>query len=190
MNRYRLDPNQLPADMVRYVGVEMLPPEGRKLAAASAARQAQENGIQRLPLAEMGQPYEFAVRSMDGQLFRSAELRGSVVVIHCWDDGNASSLTQREVLRTLYERRHAEGLAVLGAHLNGQSSKPETLEPTIRPPWPEMQVPNDPFARGLWVQASEILALPRMLILDRQGILRADSPPDWQDSIDRLLGKR
>jgi hypothetical protein len=144
-------------------------------------------GVETFPLAEIGQPFEFGLSGVDGEEIRSADLRGCVLVIHCWDAGNSLSLSQRKALRELYGARHAQGLTVVGVHLNGGGRQAGVLERAL---WPEHQAPRDPRTRELWVQASEILALPRMLILDRHGILRADNPTNWQETIDRLLDER
>jgi RNA polymerase sigma factor (sigma-70 family) len=187
LNRYRLDPTQLRARAVSYLGVEELPFEGRKQSAAFAKGLAQERGIQTLPLAEVGRPFDFAITASDGRTINSGDWHGEVVVIHCWDRGHPLSMQQRDALRALYQCRHTEGLELIGINLNSQGRQTKSLGADVTAPWPEVVVPCDLTTRQLWVQASEILALPRMLVLDRRGILRADNPPHWPETIDRLL---
>jgi RNA polymerase sigma factor (sigma-70 family) len=199
VNRYRLPPEVLPADRVRHVGVEELPPEGRKAAAEYAARLACARGLEPLPLPEPEQPYDFALTAEDGRLVRSRDLLGKVVVIHCWANGHLSSLEQREQLRDLYRRRHGDGLEVVGIDLNnaGDTAKRwrvsssdkgwHTLDAAGPVPWANVRVPRDLDDRELWQQASEILALPRVLVLDRRGVLRADPPSDLGETIASLL---
>jgi RNA polymerase sigma factor (sigma-70 family) len=182
VNRYRLPPNELPAAGVRYLGVEELPPEGRVKAAEHAALLARARGIDTLPLPELGREYDFAVTAADGRRVTARALRGKVVVIHAWAAWLPLTLRQREQIAALY-RRHPDDLAVLGIDLNS-AADPKTL---WRPPWPEFLVPRDLPERELWEQASEIFALPRVLVLDRQGVLRADTPPDLDRAVAKLI---
>jgi hypothetical protein len=51
-------------------------------------------------------------------------------------------------------------------------------------------VPRDYPDRELWEEASEILALPRVLVLDRDGVLRADTPKALEPVLTDLLRSR
>jgi hypothetical protein len=54
--------------------------------------------------------------------------------------------------------------------------------------WPQVFVPADEKARELWHEASGIHGLPRLLLLDRRGILRADcGPGELAGEITKLL---
>jgi RNA polymerase sigma factor (sigma-70 family) len=199
-NRYRLAREVLPADRVRNVGVEELPPEGRKAAAEHAARLVRARGMELLPLPEPGRTYEFALTAEDGRPVRSRDLRGRVVVIHCWAFWSTPSLEQREQLKELFGSLHAAGLEVVGIDLNNPgdtakggrwSSSPgkgwHALNDVGPAPWPNVKVPRDLADRELWVQASEIFALPRVLLLDRRGTLRSDTPNGLGETIAQLL---
>jgi hypothetical protein len=208
-NLYRLPPQVLPANGVKKVGVEELPPEGRKAAAEHAARLARARGLQPLPLPEPGQPYEFTLTAEDGRPIRSRDLLGRVIVLHCWAFWHQSSLEQREQLKELYRRQHANGLEIVGIDMNnpgdkatggrlrlaspgkqwrvvvdGGSKDRATAEPV---PWANLRVPRDQPERELWELASEIFALPRVLVLDRRGVLRHDTPRDLEAAITALL---
>jgi RNA polymerase sigma factor (sigma-70 family) len=204
-NRYRLPPAVLPADRVTHVGVEELPPEGRKAAADYAARLARARGMEPLPLPEPGQPYDFALTADDGRAVRGRDLLGKVVVIHCWAVWSGPSLEQREQLKELYGR-HRDGLEVVGIDLNnpggtvkggrhwlsspGKGLQVLDVEKAADPgpvPWPNVRVPRDLADRELWEQASEIFALPRVLVLDRRGTLRFDTRTDLAETIAQLL---
>jgi RNA polymerase sigma factor (sigma-70 family) len=208
VNRYRLPPQVLPADGVTHVGVEELPPEGRRAAAEHAARLARARGLEPLPLPEPGKPYEFAVTAEDGRPIRSRDLLGRVVVLHCWAFWHFSSLEQRNQLKDLYRRRHDEGLEVVGIDLNNPGDKTTGGRWWLSSgdkgwhiidddgaknkaggpvPWANVRVPRDLADRELWEQASEIFALPRVLLLDRRGILRCDTPQNLEEAILTLL---
>jgi RNA polymerase sigma factor (sigma-70 family) len=190
VNRYRLPPATLPAAKVRHVGVEELPPEGRKRAAEHSAGLARAKGIETLPLPELGREYDFALTSTGGQRVTARGLRDKVVVIHCWAAWSAASVKQRDQLETLYRRRQADGLEVLGIDLSHSPGPKDKLVNGRRPPWPEVLVPRDLPGRELWEQASEIFALPRVLVLDRRGVLRADTPPDLDRAVAEILRDR
>jgi RNA polymerase sigma factor (sigma-70 family) len=208
-NRYRLPPKVLPAGSVKHVGVEELPPAGRKAAAEHAAQLARARGLEPLPLPELGQPYEFALTAEDGRPVKSRDLLGRVVVIHCWAFWHPSSLEQREQLKDLY-RLHSDRLEVVGIDLNNPGDKAaggrlwlsspgkswhviddaasKDRTAAARPvPWPNVRVPRDLADRELWEQSSEVFALPRVLIIDRHGILRADTRHDLEKAITPLL---
>jgi hypothetical protein len=203
VNRYRLPPEVLPADRVRNVGVEELPPEGRREAAEHAARLSRARGIEPLPLPEPGRTYEFALTAEDGRRVRSRDLVGRVVVIHCWAFWHQASLEQREQLAERYDRGHADGLEVVGIDLNnpGDTAKGSRwwrssqgkgwhaldVEKAAAAPWANVRVPGGLADRELWEQASEIFALPRVLLLDRRGVLRFDTPNDLGERIAQLL---
>jgi hypothetical protein len=186
VTRYRLPPDVLPARQVRYLGIEELPPEGRKVAAAHAAQLARAKGIETFPFPEIGQRFDFALTAEDGRPVNSQLLRGKVIVLQCWADWHAGSLQQRRDLRQLYERRHADGLEVIGIDLNHDLKARGPASPE-RFPWPNIRVPREGSSRELWILASEILALPRVLVLNRRGILRLDNPTDLEKAIVPLL---
>jgi hypothetical protein len=208
VNRYRLPPQLLQAADVRNVGVEELPPAGRPVAAADAARRARARGLEPLPLPEPGQPYDFSLTAEDGRPVRSRYLLGRVVVIHGWAYWSWSSLEQRDQLEGLYRRHREDGLEVVGIDLNNPGDKPTggrlwlsapgqrriivddpgSKEKVAGPvPWANVRVPRDLADRELWELTSEIFALPRVLVLDRRGILRSDTPRDLEAVITALL---
>jgi hypothetical protein len=201
-NRYRLPTQTLPAVGVKHVGVEVLPPEGRRTAAAHAAELARGRGLNPLPLPELGQPYAFALTAEDGRSITSRACLGRVLVLHCWAYWHQSSLEQREQLRELY-RRHKDGLEVVGIDLNNPGDKATGTRWGLSSPgkgwhilddpragpalWANVRVSRDLADRELWTLASEILALPRVLVLDRCGVLRYDTPHDLEEAITALL---
>jgi RNA polymerase sigma factor (sigma-70 family) len=210
VNRYRLPPEVVAAERVRAVGVEELPPEGRKIAAEHAARLARARGLEPLPLPEPGQPYDFALTADDGRLVKSGDFRGQVVVLHCWAYWHPSSLEQREQLAELLGSRPDDGPRVVGIDLNNagdtargarywlsspgkswhvvdEKESQQKAADGRRAPWPNVRVPRDLADRELWEQACEIFALPRVLLLDRRGVLRHDTPSDLPAAITGLL---
>jgi RNA polymerase sigma factor (sigma-70 family) len=205
-SRYRLPTAVLKADRVKSVGVEELPLEGRKTAAEHAARLARARGLEPLPLPELGQTYDFALTADDDRWVSSRSFRGKVFVLHCWARWHQPSLEQREQLRELYRSRHKDGLEVIGIDLNNAGDKGQArywlsspgrgwhvLDDTALPAktapvdWPNVRVPRDLADRELWEQTCEVFALPRVLLLDRRGVLCYDTPADLERVIAGLL---
>jgi hypothetical protein len=57
-------------------------------------------------------------------------------------------------------------------------------------PWPNVLAPLDNGQRELWWSATGTRSLPHLLLLDRDGILRADvSPHDLTTEIEKLMGQ-
>jgi hypothetical protein len=150
---------------------------------------ARANGLEPLTLPELGQPYDFALTTAGGRTFRGREFRGKVVVLLCWAAWSKEAAAQRDALAALYGRRHAEGLEVIGIDLNNEGEPGGRPGSGAPPPWAEFRVPLGWPERELWVQASEILALPRALVLDRRGLLRADTPRALGKAVEELLGE-
>lgn len=182
VNRYVLPARKLPAERVRYVAVEELTPQGRKAAAEHSARLAAARGIDTLPLPELDRPLDFRLTGDDGRPVAARDLRGKVVAIHCWADWHPASLTERAKLLDLQRRRADDGFEVIGIDLGNDPEKaaPAGLRATVR-------VPRDLPSRELWEGASEVFALPRLLLLDRRGVLRFDTPRDAEKAIAELL---
>jgi len=57
--------------------------------------------------------------------------------------------------------------------------------------WPNVPGPEDNTHRELWGEAAGTFSIPRLLLIDRNGILRADALPDKLDrEIEKLMGKQ
>lgn len=48
-------------------------------------------------------------------------------------------------------------------------------------------VPSDEKTRQLWGEITGIGCVPRLLLIDRQGVLRLDSPANLKEEVARLL---
>ena len=55
-------------------------------------------------------------------------------------------------------------------------------------PWAEVYVPDDERTRELWADGPGITRLPRLFLIDREGILRwAGGPGELEERINSLL---
>ncbi len=181
LREYRLDPEVLPFDRVKTMGIESVSADARRAddvdASARAIQQAREAGIEVLPLPEVGKPFTFSLTDTKGRVIRSADLMGKVVLIDCWAGWCTPCMAKMPRLKALYQRRHPDGLEVVGINFDKDRAIADELVKTLGLPWVEVQVPADDRTRDVWRDGAGIHGLPRLLLIDRQGILRWDGPP-------------
>jgi RNA polymerase sigma factor (sigma-70 family) len=189
---FRLDPQVLPAGKTaKYLGIEYLSPEGEKLRAADALKRAKEAKIEVLPFPEVGQAYDFALTTADGKKVTAKDLQGKVVLIDCWATWCTPCMEKMPKLQQLYAKHKNDGLEVIGVCLDENADKANQAIKRLGLTWPEVLVPAGEKARELWHKASGIHSLPRLLLLDRGGILRADcGPHQLEGEITKLLGEK
>jgi RNA polymerase sigma factor (sigma-70 family) len=187
---FRLDPRVLPAAKAEYLGFEYLSREGRKAAAREAAGRARKAGVEVLPWPEVGQPYDFVLTTPDGKKVRGHDWRGKVVLIDCWATWCSPCMAKMPQLQELYAKHHAAGLEVVGVCWDQDGDKGRKAAGRLGLAWPQVYVPAKEKARALWTEASGIESLPRLLLIDRDGVLRADcGPGELKDQIARLLAR-
>ena len=93
-------------------------------------------------------------------------------------------------LRSLYEKRHREGFEILGVSFDLDAAKVKRVCKEQGLTWPQVLVPADEKRRALWRDAADLAIIPRLLLIDREGILRADCGPDQlEEEIARLLDR-
>ncbi len=149
----------------------------RRSASAEAIGRARARGIDLLPWPRVGQPYEFTLETGDGRVVRSLDLKGKVVLIDCWATWCAPCMSKMPKLKELYEKRHGEGFEVIGVNLDDDPENAHRVLKTLALPWPEVFVPTDEATRATWETAAGIENLPRLLVIDRGGVLRYDGGP-------------
>ncbi len=78
--RFRLDPARLPPDKVSYVGVEAIRRGNIERLGRAAQRRAEGQGVDLLPLPEIGRPYALSIR-VGGKSIDSSQWLGRVVLV-------------------------------------------------------------------------------------------------------------
>ena len=189
MKRFRLDPGKLPARRVQHLGFETLDNQAMSRLSEAAVQRAREKGIGVLSLPQVGSPYEFTLTTVDGVVIDSRRLKGKVVLIDCWASWCGPCMKKMPELKEIYSKWHARGLEVVGLSFDMSGEAAKAAFASYKIPWPLVVLPSDEEIRQLWTEASRITTLPRVLLVDQQGVLRLDqSPPnELEKEISALL---
>jgi RNA polymerase sigma factor (sigma-70 family) len=190
MARYSLDPKILPAAKVKYLGVETLTPDGEELIAREAFARAKKEGIEILPPARVGEAYDFGLTAMDGKKISTRDFRGKVVLIDCWANWCSPCVGLLPEFKKLYEKYHRAGLEVIGINFDSDVQKALKKIKELKLSWPQVHVSKDETTRKLWQQSAGIGSLPRLFLIDREGVLRADNPQDLEGAVAKLLSSK
>jgi RNA polymerase sigma factor (sigma-70 family) len=179
---FRLDPGQLPFNRVRRLGIEVVPAEVTREAEAAksvlAFQEAREAGIELLPRAEVGKPFEFSRTDSQGHALRSAELKGNVVLIDVWASCRSPCMGKMAEIKALYDRRRRDGFDVIGVNFEDNRATTERLIEALGQPWPQVFVPGDDRTRRLWTDGPGRRCTPTLFLIDREGILRWNGGPE------------
>jgi hypothetical protein len=92
-------------------------------------------------------------------------------------------------LKRQYEKWHKDGLEIIGINLDSDVDVLRTICKKQELSWPQVLAPTEAQAREIWQQAAGLESLPRILLIDREGKLRADTPANLEAEIDRLMRK-
>jgi thiol-disulfide isomerase/thioredoxin len=191
MMRFALDPNVLPASKVHYLGFEAMDAAGLKKISEAAVRRAREKQIEIISLPEVGHQYDFVLTATDGKKINSKDLRGKVILIDCWATWCGPCMKQLPELKTIYESWHAKGLEIVGLSLDDKPSAAVDACKKLEILWPIVVIPTTDDARELWREAARIETIPRVLLIDRHGVLRFDSSSTtvkFEEKIAALIG--
>jgi peroxiredoxin len=186
-----LDLRGIPRDQINFLGIEKLTKDNlQNVIAPNAFQKLKEAGAAALPYPVVGKPYEFELASIDGRRIASKDLRGKVVLLDFWARWCGVCMAKMPKLKETFARLHGRGFEVIG--INHDYSL-EVAKATIAKqelPWPNVLAPVEKSQRELWEQATGAFSIPRLLLLDREGILRANtSPSDLEAELEKLIGK-
>jgi hypothetical protein len=92
-------------------------------------------------------------------------------------------------LEALYQTWHKGGLEIVGINFDQKVETGHKVCKSLGLTYPQVWVPSDAKTRELWDQASGIAGLPRVLLIDREGILRADGHDKLEEQIAKLMAQ-
>jgi peroxiredoxin len=179
LEAHALDLNVLPRERARWIGVERLTPEGwRDVVAPAAFRALQAASVQALPFPRIGEVYDFRLTSLSGEEVRASALRGQVVLLDFWARWCVPCVTNLPQLKELYRQWHSRGLEIIGLNHDPTPAMARRSVAEHQLPWPNVLAPVDARRRQLWLDASGTESLPRLLLIDRNGVVRGDLTPE------------
>lgn len=189
---YLLEPKTLPVAQIKFIGIEKLTEDGfRNVRAPAAYRKLKAAGVEALPMPRLGERYDFEVTASDGKKIRAADLRGKVVLLDFWATTCPPCMAKMPHLKELYRKRHKDGFEIIGLNLDSTVAAAKRAIGKQALPWPNVAGPEDKSHRDLWAEATGTFAIPRLLLLDRNGILRGDTLPDQLEAeVEKLMSRR
>jgi thiol-disulfide isomerase/thioredoxin len=172
------------------LGLAVIDLEGRRERAAVASERAEEIGASVLPLPIIGEPFDFDLPTMSGDRIDSAELRGRPILIDCWATWCNPCMAKMPKLRKVHEK-YGDDLVIIGIDMDEDLAKAKAAIESEKLIWPQVHAHS--AAAGdddLWEHITGITAIPRMFLIDREGILRLDFYPwDLEEQIGPYLGE-
>jgi thiol-disulfide isomerase/thioredoxin len=191
LSGFYLDPKSLPRDQMKYIGVEKLTKDNlRDIIAPAAFKRLSEAHVNALPFPHLGERYNFELTSVDGKKISYADLRGKVVLLDFWAKWCGPCMAKMPKLKETYQKLNGRGFEVVG--LNHDRTLEEAKDTIAKQelPWPNVFAPADKDQRELWFSAAGTGSLPRLLLIDRDGVVRADTNPhDLDAEIEKLVNK-
>lgn len=186
--KYTIEEDTLPAGKVTHVGIEVLTPAGRAVLAKDAQARAKKAGVEVLPPPEIGKPFAFQLTTTDGKKISATDLRGKVVLIDGWATWCGPCMAKMPKLKKFYDEVRGQGFEIIGVNFDNKPEKAKEAIKSKELTWPQVFVPDNEAVRDLWREASTVSTLPRLLVLDRNGVLQADCAPyELEKTIAELL---
>jgi thiol-disulfide isomerase/thioredoxin len=193
LKAYVLDAKDMPRERIGFIGVEKLTKGGlEKVVAPNAYKKLKDTGVDVNVLAypKVGQPYEFELTTIDGKRIASKDLRGKVVLLDFWARWCGPCMAKMPKLKQTYARLHDGGLEIIGVNHDNDVETARRVIAEQKLPWANVIAPTDESQRSLWYSASGTQSLPRLLLIDREGVLRAEvSPHQLEAEIEKLMAK-
>src|SRR5215471_14436579 len=93
-------------------------------------------------------------------------------------------------LEALYKKWHKDGLEIIGINFDPKAETGQQRCKEVGITYPQVWVPSDEKTRQLWEEAAGIGAVGRVFLVDRDGILRADTASELETKIADLLKDR
>jgi cytochrome c biogenesis protein CcmG, thiol:disulfide interchange protein DsbE len=123
---------------------------------------------------EVGQPAPaLVVQELDGKTFDLSAVRGKVVVVSFWATWCPPCRTEMPVLDALYRRYHGQGLEMIGLSADRPHDRSDVTKVMQSFSYPAAML-DDAKVNDFGTPS----ALPKTIVIDGQGIVRAELTPD------------
>lgn len=165
------------AKQVAAIGLAVLTFEGRQELSAMRAKEAAEQGVDVLPLPVVGEPLPFDLPLVDGGRIRSEDLKGKVVLFDGWATWCHPCMMKMPKLKEVLERHGPQGLVVIGLNFDQEWERAEKAIEDGELDWAHVHCSGTEQEQFFWNTVTGMGSLPRLFIVDRDGILREDAYP-------------
>jgi peroxiredoxin len=123
---------------------------------------------------EVGQPAPaLVVQELDGKTFDLSAVRGKVVVVSFWATWCPPCRTEMPVLDALYRRYHGQGLEMIGLSADRPHDRSDVTKVMQSFSYPAAML-DDAKVNDFGTPS----ALPKTIVIDGHGIVRAELTPD------------
>ena len=190
LSAFRLPSDQLPMERLRFVGIEKLTYDSLRLVISPRAREKlNAQGDQALNYPEIGKPYNFKLKTSDGSsTLESKDYLGKVILLDCWASWCTPCMAKMPRLKQIYHNLKDRGFEVIGINHDNSLEDAKRVLFKEQLPWPEVLAPMGEDSRKSWNLSAGITSLPRLWLIDRKGILRADlTVPELEGAIQKLV---
>lgn len=137
-------------------------------------------------LESLGKPIAFTGRTVKGEPFDLAKLKGRPVVIHYWATWCEACKQDMKLLRQLQAKYQAAGLQIVGVNVDGTRNQATQFLQENSVPWIHLYEDGGLEASGLAKQLG-VQTLPMMMLIDADGAVVSNNI--YAASLDAELAK-
>jgi peroxiredoxin len=134
---------------------------------------AADGAIVEIPVAERGEPVEFAGVTEDGEAFDSADIAGKVTVVNFWYAGCAPCRIEAGDLEAVWQQHGGDDVAFIGINTRDQADTAKAFSTEFDITYPSLIDVDTAQAKLAFAAATPIQATPTTLVLDKQGRVAA-----------------
>jgi len=137
----------------------------------------QMKNAQVLPMPIVGKPLDFNLKDVTGKSIRDEDYRGRFLLIDCWATWCAPCMEKMPELKKLNEK-YSESLSVVGINFDDELEESEAAIKKLDIPWQEVHANSSALPhKEAWVKITQISSLPRLLLVNPEGVLIAELGP-------------